>query len=137
MIRKRHMYLSEEIINQIPNITCFNSPSLDARQEILKIEIPKLGKEAALKAIKEWNQPLSSITHLIFCTSSSAGEMPGADHQLTKLLGLPPSVQRLMIYQGGCFAAGLLLFFLNFQIYMKMMDSEVKRRGPLINKSKI
>ncbi|XP_044465830.1 chalcone synthase-like [Mangifera indica] len=109
MIRKRHMYLSEEIINQIPNITCFNSPSLDARQEILKIEIPKLGKEAALKAIKEWNQPLTSIIHLIFCTSSSAGEMPGADHQLTKLLGLPPSVQRLMIYQGGCFAAGTAL----------------------------
>ncbi|KAJ0035848.1 hypothetical protein Pint_26125 [Pistacia integerrima] len=35
--------------------------------------------------------------------------MPDADHQLTKLLGLPPFVQRLMIYQGDCFAAGTAL----------------------------
>lgn len=51
MIRKRHMYLSEEIINQIPNITCLNSSPLDARQEIMAIEVPRLGKEDALKAI--------------------------------------------------------------------------------------
>lgn len=30
--------------------------------------------------------------------------MPGADYQLTKLLGLRPSVNRVMIYQQGCFA---------------------------------
>ncbi|KAJ0093952.1 hypothetical protein Patl1_26746 [Pistacia atlantica] len=35
--------------------------------------------------------------------------MPGADYQLAKLLSLPPSVQRFMIYQGGCFAAELPL----------------------------
>ncbi|KAJ0034536.1 hypothetical protein Pint_26128 [Pistacia integerrima] len=84
MIRKRHMHLSEEITKE-------------------------LGKEAALKAINEWNQHLSSITHLIFCTSASAEEMPRANYQLAKLLRLPPSVQRFMIYQGGCFAAGTAL----------------------------
>ncbi|KAJ0093956.1 hypothetical protein Patl1_26742 [Pistacia atlantica] len=35
--------------------------------------------------------------------------MPGADYQLAKLLSLPPSVQRFVIYQGGCFAAGTAL----------------------------
>ncbi|KAK2987803.1 hypothetical protein RJ640_024430 [Escallonia rubra] len=32
--------------------------------------------------------------------------MPGADYKLTKLLGLRPSVKRLMMYQQGCFAGG-------------------------------
>lgn len=32
--------------------------------------------------------------------------MPGADYQLTKLLGLRPSIKRLMIYNQGCFAGG-------------------------------
>ncbi|BBH02248.1 Chalcone and stilbene synthase family protein [Prunus dulcis] len=71
-------------------------------------EVPKLGKEAALKAIEEWGQPISNITHLIFCTASCV-DMPGADFQLVKLLGLDPSVDRFMIYQQGCFAGGTVL----------------------------
>ncbi|KAK2966572.1 hypothetical protein RJ640_009344 [Escallonia rubra] len=35
--------------------------------------------------------------------------MPGADYQLTKLLGLCPSVKRLMMYQQGCFARSSVL----------------------------
>ena len=35
--------------------------------------------------------------------------MPGADYQLTKLLGLRPSVKRPMMYQQGCFAGGPVL----------------------------
>jgi chalcone synthase len=35
--------------------------------------------------------------------------MPGADYQLTKLLGLRPSVKRFMMYQQGCFAGGTVL----------------------------
>ncbi|KAI8541232.1 hypothetical protein RHMOL_Rhmol08G0046200 [Rhododendron molle] len=74
------------------------APSLDARQDMVVVEVPKLGKEAATKAIKEWGQPKSKITHLVFCTTSGV-DMPGADYQLTKLLGLRPSVKRLMMYQ--------------------------------------
>ncbi|KAK3043328.1 hypothetical protein RJ639_002571 [Escallonia herrerae] len=73
------------------------APSLDASQDMVVVEIPKLGKEAAAKAIKEWSQPKSKITHLIFCTTSAV-DMLGADYQLTKLLGLCPSVKRLMMY---------------------------------------
>ncbi|KAF7132382.1 hypothetical protein RHSIM_Rhsim09G0036500 [Rhododendron simsii] len=53
------------------------------------VKVPKLGKEAAIKAIEEWGQPKSKINHLVFCTSSCV-DMPGADYRLTKLLSLRP-----------------------------------------------
>jgi chalcone synthase len=108
MIKKRYMYLTEEILKENPNVCAYMSPSLDARQDMVVVEVPKLGKEAATKAIKEWGQPKSKITHLVFCTTSGV-DMPGADYQLTKLLGLRPSVKRLMMYQQGCFAGGTVL----------------------------
>nr|BBA68550.1 chalcone synthase 2 [Nemophila menziesii] len=107
-IQKRYMYLTEEILKENPDICAYMAPSLDARQDMVVVEIPKLGKEAAQKAIKEWGQPKSKITHLIFCTTSGV-DMPGADYQLTKLLGLRPSVKRFMMYQQGCFAGGTVL----------------------------
>ncbi|XP_078166119.1 chalcone synthase-like [Carex rostrata] len=108
MIKKRYMHLTEEILAENPSITAYMEPSLDARQDIVVVEVPKLGKEAAVKAIKEWGQPKSKITHLIFCTTSGV-DMPGADYQVTKLLGLRPSVNRFMMYQQGCFAGGTVL----------------------------
>ncbi|KAK1289862.1 Chalcone synthase 1 [Acorus calamus] len=108
MIKKRYMHLTEEILKQNPSICEYMAPSLDARQDLVVVEVPKLGKEAATRAIKEWGQPKSKITHLIFCTTSGV-DMPGADYQLTKLLGLRPSVKRLMMYQQGCFAGGTVL----------------------------
>ncbi|KAF8077030.1 hypothetical protein N665_1068s0009 [Sinapis alba] len=108
MIRKRYMHLTEEFLKENPNICAFMAPSLDVRQDILVTEVPKLGKEAAVKAIKEWGQPKSKITHLIFCTTSGV-DMPGADYQLIKLLGLCPSVKRVMMYHQGCHAGGTVL----------------------------
>nr|AIM54369.1 chalcone synthase [Dracaena cambodiana] len=108
MIKKRYMYLTEEILKQNPNVCAYMAPSLDARQDMVVVEVPRLGKEAATKAIKEWGQPKSKITHLVFCTTSGV-DMPGADYQLTKLLGLRPCVKRLMMYQQGCFAGGTVL----------------------------
>ncbi|XBI87650.1 hypothetical protein VPH35_025704 [Triticum aestivum] len=107
-IRKRYMHLTEEILQDNPNMCAYMAPSLDARQDIVVVEVPKLGKAAAQKAIKEWGQPRSKITHLVFCTTSGV-DMPGADYQLTKMLGLRPSVKRLMMYQQGCFAGGTVL----------------------------
>ncbi|XP_006349976.1 chalcone synthase J [Solanum tuberosum] len=108
MIKKRYSHLTEEILKKNPNICKYNAPSLDARQEITIIEVPKLGQEAAQKAINEWGQPISKITHLIFCTTSDVN-MPGADYQLTKLLGLDSSVKRFMLYQQGCSGGGTAL----------------------------
>ncbi|KAI6700899.1 hypothetical protein NL676_015223 [Syzygium grande] len=108
MIKKRYMHLTEDFLKENPGMCAYMANSLDARQDVVVVEVPKLGKEAAAKAIKEWGQPKSKITHLIFCTTSGV-DMPGADYQLTKLLGLRPSVKRYMMYQQGCFAGGTVL----------------------------
>nr|ASW41112.1 chalcone synthase [Chamaemelum nobile] len=108
MIRKRYMHITEDYLKENPNMCEYMAPSLDARQDLVVVEVPKLGKEAATKAIKEWGLPKSKITHLVFCTTSGV-DMPGADYQLTKLLGLRPSVKRFMMYQQGCFAGGTVL----------------------------
>ncbi|CAN6247661.1 unnamed protein product [Urochloa humidicola] len=108
MIQKRYMHLTEDILLENPNMASYSLPSLDARQEILVEEVPKLGAAAAEKAIKEWGQPRSQITHIIFCTTSGV-EMPGADSKAIKLLGLNPSVKRVMLYHQGCFAGGMVL----------------------------
>ncbi|OEL20679.1 Chalcone synthase 3, partial [Dichanthelium oligosanthes] len=72
-------------------------------------EVPKLGAAAGEKAIREWGQQRSRIKHLIFCTTSGV-DMLGADYQLTKLLGLCPSMMnRVRLYHQGCFAGGMVL----------------------------
>ncbi|KAL6321616.1 hypothetical protein AAG906_025448 [Vitis piasezkii] len=106
MIKKRYIHLTEEMLEEHPNIGAYMAPSLNIRQEIIT-EVPKLGKEA-LKALKEWGQPKSKITHLVFCTTSGV-EMPGADYKLANLLGLEPSVRRVMLYHQGCYAGGTVL----------------------------
>ncbi|XP_061373344.1 chalcone synthase-like [Gastrolobium bilobum] len=108
MIKKRYIHLTEEILEENPNIGTYKEPSLDARQDILVVEVPKLGEKAASKAIKEWGGPKSEITHLIFCSTSGV-DMPGADYELVKLLGLKPSTKRFMLYHQGCFAGGTVL----------------------------
>nr|XP_043634288.1 chalcone synthase 2-like [Erigeron canadensis] len=108
MIKTRYMYLTEEILKEKPNICAYMAPSLNERQDIALVEVPKLGEEAATKAIKEWGQPKSKITHLVFSTSSGV-DMPGADYQLTRLLGLDASVKRFVLYQQGCSAGGSAL----------------------------
>ncbi|XP_058786891.1 chalcone synthase J-like [Vicia villosa] len=108
MIKKRYMHLTEEMLKENPNISSYEKPSLDARQDILVEEVPKLGEKAASKALKEWGRPKSEITHLIFCSTSGV-DMPGADYQLVKLLNLNPSTKRFMLYHQGCFAGGTVL----------------------------
>nr|ABF59869.1 chalcone synthase [Lupinus luteus] len=105
MIKKRYMYLTEDILKENPSVCAYMAPSLDARQDMVVVEVPRLGKEAATKAIKEWGQPKSKITHVIFCTTSGI-DLPGADYQITKLLGLSPHVKRHMMYQSGCSGGG-------------------------------
>ncbi|KAJ7547381.1 hypothetical protein O6H91_08G083100 [Diphasiastrum complanatum] len=102
-IKKRHFFLTEEILRANPAMCTYMGGSLDVRQDIAVAEVPKLAKEAAMKAIKEWGQPKSKITHVVFGTTSGV-DMPGADFRLTKLLGLRPDVKRVMLYQQGCYA---------------------------------
>lgn len=102
-IKKMYFYMTVEILKENPNICKHMAPSLDVRQQMVINEVPKLGIEAAVKAINERGQPKSNITRLVFCTISVV-DMPGADHQLNKLLGPDPPVKHVMMYQQGCFA---------------------------------
>nr|ALI57120.1 polyketide synthase [Aquilaria crassna] len=107
-IKKRYLYLTEETLRRSPNICSHEDPSLTARQDILCPEIPKLGMEAALIALKEWGRPKSLITHLIFQTTHGV-EAPGADFRLLNLLSLNSNVKRVMSYTAGCNAGALTL----------------------------
>ena len=56
----------------------------------------------------QFHPPLNFDPRLFYLTTSSV-DMPGADYQLSKLLGLRSSVKRYMMYQQGCFAGGKVL----------------------------
>ncbi|KAJ7569103.1 hypothetical protein O6H91_01G142000 [Diphasiastrum complanatum] len=107
-IKKRHFCLTEEILRSNPGICTYKEPSLDLRQDMAIAEVPRLAKDAAISAIKQWGQPISKITHLVFSTTSGV-DMPGVDFQLAKLIGLRPTVKRIMLYQLGCYAGATVL----------------------------
>ncbi|CAD5182917.1 unnamed protein product [Musa acuminata subsp. malaccensis] len=107
-VKNRYAHLTEEIVEQNPNLRNPTAPSLETRLRIMIEAVPNLGKEAAAKALKEWGQPKSMITHLVFCSGAGV-DMPGADYQLVKLLGLSPSVKRVMLYHLGCYGGGTVL----------------------------
>ncbi|URD75364.1 hypothetical protein MUK42_10135 [Musa troglodytarum] len=107
-VKNRYAHLTEEIVEQNPNLRNPAAPSLETRLRIMIEAVPNLGKEAAAKALKEWGQPKSMITHLVFCSGAGV-DMPGADYQLVKLLGLSPSVKRVMLYHLGCYGGGTVL----------------------------
>lgn len=108
MIEKRHVYMSDDFLRSNPTITDYMSPSLNIRQELTDAAVPQLGAEAARKAIADWGRQASDITHLVFCTTAS-GRLPGADLAVVKLLGLPLSAKRIMLYQVGCHGGALAL----------------------------
>ncbi|XP_006663675.1 chalcone synthase-like [Oryza brachyantha] len=99
---KRHMYISDEWLRANPSVTAYMSTSLNVRQQVAEEGIPRLGAEAARNAISDWGKPASGITHVVFATTST-GCLPSADCVLIKLLGLPPTTKRVMLYQAGCF----------------------------------
>jgi chalcone synthase len=107
-IRKRHMFLTKEVLEANPSIPKYMEPSLNVRHDIVVVQVPKLAAEAAVKAIKEWGGRKSEITHIVFATTSGVN-MPGADHAMAKLLGLKPTVKRVMLYQTGCFGGATVL----------------------------
>ncbi|CAN0875582.1 Chalcone synthase (Fragment) [Linum grandiflorum] len=62
-IEKRYFHLTEQLVKENPNFSSYTEPTFNARQDMVLVEVPKLGKEVATKAIEEWGQPKSKITH--------------------------------------------------------------------------
>lgn len=79
-------------------------PGMSQRNDLYKIEAPKLAYDAALKALKSWGGDPNTISHIISvsCTGMVA---PGIEFDLMKLLNLKSSTQRLGINFMGCFGA--------------------------------
>lgn len=107
-INTRYFHCDEAVLKANPSLCTYKDPSLDVRQDIAIREVPRLAEKAAIKALKEWGQPRSQITHVVFATTSGVN-MPGADLTLTRLLGLRPTVNRTMLYQQGCFGGATVL----------------------------
>jgi chalcone synthase len=107
-VKNRYMYLTGEVLKEHPNLCTWMEPSLQTRRELEVEQVPRLAMEAATRAIKEWGRPKSEITHLVFCTTLGF-DLPGADLRLVKLLGLPYTVKRAMMYMQGCFAGAMSL----------------------------
>lgn len=79
-------------------------PGMSQRNDLYKIEAPKLAYEAAKKAVDAWGGDPTTITHVISvsCTGIIA---PGIEFNLMKQLNLKSSTQRLGINFMGCFGA--------------------------------
>jgi predicted naringenin-chalcone synthase len=82
----------------------FTNPTTNERNDIYKVEAPKLAIKAAKKAFDQWDGLPQKITHVISvsCTGMMA---PGIEYFLIKELGLSPSVGRLGINFMGCYGA--------------------------------
>ncbi|KAJ7566527.1 hypothetical protein O6H91_02G107300 [Diphasiastrum complanatum] len=107
-INRRYFVLTEEALKSEPCLSSIVDASLEARLKILASEVPKLAKDAAVKSIYEWGRSSDAITHLVFGTTSGV-DMPGADLKLAKLIGLQPTVKRIMLYQQGCHAGATVM----------------------------
>ncbi|KAJ4756964.1 Stilbene synthase [Rhynchospora pubera] len=108
-IQKRHFYLTDEMLKDHPNLATHREPTLDSRNQLLAPGVLNLAKDAAEQALKEWSQPRSRITHLIFHTATGCVDMPGPDFELLNLLGLGSTVNRYMLFHNGCYAGGTVL----------------------------
>ncbi len=100
-IDKRHMVVRRELLEEIPSLASYMDPSMTDRHRVVMEWVPKLAKEAAEKAIKEWGRSVSEITHIVFATTSIEN-LPGVDLLVAKSLGLSPKVRRVMMYSTGC-----------------------------------
>lgn len=79
-------------------------PGMAKRNDVYKVEAPKLAHEVSRKAMASWGGDPSAITHVISvsCTGVVA---PGIEFDLLNLLNLRPDTQRLGINFMGCFGA--------------------------------
>jgi len=107
-IKKRHTFLTPELFKAHPELLTYWNTSLTTRNEIVNKVIPEIGYEAAVTAIQEWGQCGNNITHMVFATTSNTS-IPGADLMIARKLGLHPTVQRVCLYQTGCWGGGSVM----------------------------
>ncbi|PIN03185.1 hypothetical protein CDL12_24289 [Handroanthus impetiginosus] len=101
-VKTRYTVMSKEILDQYPELATEGSPTIKQRLEIANPAVLKMAKEASLECLKQWNRPISHITHIIYVSSSEI-RLPGGDLYLATELGLNNDVGRVMLYFLGCY----------------------------------
>lgn len=102
-VKTRYVVMSEEILKTYPELAEEGLPTMKQRLEIANKAVTQMATEASLACIQSWagGGGLSSITHLVYVSSSEA-RFPGGDLHLARALGLSPDVRRVMLAFTGC-----------------------------------
>lgn len=93
--------MSEEILRNYPELAQEGLPTMKQRLDISNAAVTQMATEASLSCVRAWGGELSSITHLVYVSSSEA-RFPGGDLHLARALGLSPDVRRVMLAFTGC-----------------------------------
>ncbi|XP_044393740.1 bisdemethoxycurcumin synthase-like [Triticum aestivum] len=124
-IERRYAHLDEELLSAHPDFSDRTLPTLDARIDMASAAVPELGASAAVRAIAEWGRPVADVTHLVFSTYSG-GKAPSADLRLASLLGLRPTVSRIILSLNGCSGGGRAM-----QLAKELAENNRGARGRL------
>lgn len=95
------MVMSDEILKNYPELAQEGLPTMNQRLDISNAAVTQMATEASLSCVRSWGGALSSITHLVYVSSSEA-RFPGGDLHLARALGLSPDVRRVMLAFTGC-----------------------------------
>ncbi|XP_075478377.1 type III polyketide synthase A-like [Primulina tabacum] len=101
-VKTRYTVMSKEILDKYPELTTEGSPTIKQRLDIANPAVVQMAAQASLACIKQWNRPVSHITHLVYVSSSEI-RLPGGDLYLAAELGLKNDVNRVMLYFLGCY----------------------------------
>jgi len=93
--------MSEEILSTYPELAKEGLPTVKQRLEISNRAVTEMAVAASQSCISSWGRPLSTVTHLVYVSSSEA-RFPGGDLHLARALGLAPDVRRVMLCFSGC-----------------------------------
>ncbi|CAN6203670.1 unnamed protein product [Urochloa humidicola] len=100
-VKTRYVVMSEEILKAYPELAQEGLPTMKQRLDISNAAVTQMAAEASLACVRAWGGDLSSITHLVYVSSSEA-RFPGGDLHLARALGLSPDVRRVMLAFTGC-----------------------------------
>ncbi|XP_065867106.1 type III polyketide synthase B [Euphorbia lathyris] len=100
-VKTRYVVMSDEILSKYPELAIEGLPTVKQRLDICNDAVTEMAVEASQTCIKNWGRSISSITHVVYVSSSEA-RLPGGDLYLAKGLGLSPETQRVMLYFVGC-----------------------------------
>ncbi|OEL24539.1 Type III polyketide synthase B [Dichanthelium oligosanthes] len=100
-VKTRYVVMSEEILKNYPELAQEGLPTMKQRLDISNKAVTQMATEASLACVQSWGGALSSITHLVYVSSSEA-RFPGGDLHLARALGLSPDVRRVMLAFTGC-----------------------------------